>query len=131
MTSTSWSISEAQELIAAMEAKAKSFGYTITLGGSVLTKGKSENDLNLFLLPNGTMRALPIDMLMWLASKFGLGKTTGSTNAAQANRNRAARAVAMIPQYDPITGAVIPATKATTHQLEFDLKGRKIEVFVV
>lgn len=115
-----WVFKDAQELISAMRTKVNSYGYDIALGGSVVTNGASPNDLDLFFLPkndNGT--PLPVDLLMWLASKFGPGKTiipaaTAPNGAAPANR-----------QY------VGPPPAIFTHKMRFDLAGRKIDVFVI
>lgn len=117
-----WKLSEAQALIAAMQAKASKFGYTITLGGSVLTKGESNNDLDIFIVPNQWVGSqYPVDMLMWLASKFGAGRT-------------------VVPTYTPGQQAPPPPRQQAggkplvskyEHSMSFTLDGRKIEVHVL
>jgi hypothetical protein len=122
-----WLLSEAQELINAMTAKCNSYGYTVALTGSVLSKGKSDNDLDLFFLPTGDRKALPIDMLMWIASKFGPGK---SINTVAVNGRRAGQLAPLPPvQYDA-AGYPIQPKKTFTHEMEFNLQGRRIEVYV-
>ena len=117
-----WALKDAQDLIAAMRTKVNSFGYEITLGGSVIANGSSSNDLDLFFIPRSDVGTpLPVDLLMWLASKFGLGKTivpavapNGATQAAPPNRPY-----------------VSPSKETFSHKMRFDLAGRKIDVFVI
>lgn len=111
-----WVFKDAQDLVAAMRSKVNNLGYEITIGGSVLTKGESKNDLDLFLIPKQDGgNPLPVDLLMWIASKLGAGKTIVA--AAQADPN--AR-----------TGTQI-RPPVFAHKMRFDLGGRKIDVFVI
>lgn len=115
-----WKLADAQALIGAMQAKASKFGYTVTLGGSVLTKGESKNDLDLFLVPNQfTGSQYPVDMLMWLAAKFGAGKTVVPTANA-----------GIAPPPPRVAGGKRIESKYE-HQMSFTLDGRKIEVYVL
>lgn len=124
---TGWALKDAQELINAMAAKVAGFGYAVLLGGSVLTKGESKNDLDLFFIPSGEKSALPVDLLMWLASKFGPGKTIQTVPGQPRRPGQPAPPI----QYHPVTGMPVTPTSALKHKMEFDLQGRKIEVFVV
>lgn len=111
-----WTLKEAQTLLGAMRPKVNQFGYEITMGGSVLTNGQSKNDLDLYFVPlNDYIQRQPVDMLIWMGSKFGVGKTIVSRHT-----NIPAGA----------TGAQVAQT-AMTHKMRFDLSGRKIDVFVV
>jgi hypothetical protein len=116
-----WAFKDAQELVAAMRSKVNGFGYEVTVGGSVLTTGMSKNDLDLFFVPkDGTTTALPVDLLMWLASKLGAGKTIVPalpTGPAPPANNRA---------YVPP-----PPKDVFLHKMRFDLAGRKIDAFVI
>ena len=123
MANKAWVIKDAQELIAAMRTKVNSYGYEITLGGGVLVNGASPNDLDLFLLPKSDVGPrLPVDLLMWLASKLGPGKTI--IPAAQAANGAAPPPTANRPY-------VGPSPEIFTHKMRFDLAGRKIDVFLV
>lgn len=118
-----WVFKDAQDLIAAMRTKVNSFGYEITLGGTVLVSGRSSNDLDLFFLPKSDVGIrLPVDLLMWLASKFGAGKTIIAAQPQQG----APQAPATIN--GPFSG---PPKETFTHKMRFDLAGRKIDVFVI
>lgn len=115
-----WVFKDAQELVAAMRSKTHQYGYEIAMGGSVLTNGKSSKDLDLFFVPKGgDTQPLPIDLLMWVASKLGPGKT-------------------IVPAFTSHPNGLIegtpmkPAVKDVfLHKMRFDLAGRKIDVFVV
>lgn len=112
-----WTLKEAQELVSAMRAKVNQLGYEVTVGGGVLTKGTSANDLDLFFIPKDDhVEGEGIQLLIWLASKFGVGK---SIQAAVGRGN--------VGGYPPTQ-----ATKPNfIHKGRFDLAGRKIDIFVV
>ena len=116
-----WTIAEAQALVGAMASKADRFGYTPTIGGSVLTSGKSAKNLNLFFIPNGFswMQQTPVDLLMWLAAKFGTGKTLGDRQ--QTTNNGAV----------PRAAGPAGVTSKFVHRMEFNLDGRSIHVYVL
>lgn len=116
-----WSLKEAQELVGAMRAKVNQYGYEISVGGSVLTKGTSTNDLDLFFIPKDDhTEGEGIQLLIWLASKFGMGKSI------QAAHGPTVGGIA-------VGGRRIDITNKTNfiHKGRFDLAGRKIDVFVV
>lgn len=119
----SWAFDDAKELIAAMRSKVNGFGYEILVGGSVLTSGASKNDLDLFFVPTeqSGIAPVPIDLLMWLASKLGSGKTIVAA-AAPATVAVAQRGALPPPP---------PKPSVFVHKMRFDLAGRKIDAFVL
>lgn len=114
-----WAFKDAKDLVGAMRSKVNQFGYEITLGGGVLVNGSSKNDLDLFFVPKADGQAqLPVDLLMWLASKLGAGKTIMAAIPAAGH----------VPPGTTMPGVV---KSAFTHKMRFDLAGRKIDAFVV
>ena len=118
-----WALKDARDLIAAMRTKVNSYGYEITLGGGVIVNGSSSNDLDLFFIPSSdVVPPLPVDLLMWLVSKFGLGKTIIPAQNAAAGLPIPTAPQTHVPPASPSTFA---------YKMRFDLAGRKIDVFVV
>lgn len=117
-----WTFKEAQDLIVAMRPKINGYGYEVTIGGGVLNKGQSANDLDLFLLPKGDIVPQPTELLMWVISKFGLGKSIAPAYSAHPAAQAAAAQAAL---------AKINVKESFQHKIRFDLAGRKIDVFVV
>lgn len=120
-----WKFDEAKALVAAMRSKVNQYGYEVTIGGSVLIDGKSGNDLDLFFIPRQEgVSALPVDLLMWLATKFGPGKTIIPALQVAAQAQAARQGAPYTPPAAPINGLF--AFKG-----RFDLGGHKVDVFVV
>lgn len=46
-----WHLQEALQLIRNIQPNVRKFGYHICLGGSILNKGMSDNDLDLYFIP--------------------------------------------------------------------------------
>lgn len=73
-----WVLDEALTLIRSLQPETRRFNYHLCLGGSVLNKGKSDKDLDLFFLPmnNGQDPDLP-GLHDWLCSLWGDGEKLG------------------------------------------------------
>lgn len=115
-----WTIADAALLIGAIAAKSHKFGYTPTLGGSVICKGLSNKNINIFFVPNEVTRELPVDLLMWLAEKFGAGKTIVGGPA-----------IGGAPNGVVYRAGNQPVESKFKHRMTFTLDGRKIEVYVL
>lgn len=66
-----WKLEDGLRLVRALQEQTKDFGYHITLGGSVLNAGESENDLDLYFLPYTGMEANDTGLVEWLTSLWG------------------------------------------------------------
>lgn len=70
MTPT-WTLQQAVELIQELEPAVRELNYHITLGGSVLHKGSSDKDLDLFIVPLNGFPSTPIKILVLLMDYLG------------------------------------------------------------
>lgn len=69
-----WALKDAHILINSISEDAAKFGYHVALGGSVIVKGMSERDLDLYFLPlcNSKLpKAEPTKLVDWLAALWG------------------------------------------------------------
>jgi hypothetical protein len=69
-----WTLNDGLQLVRGLQATAKEFGYHLTLGGSVLNRGESTKDIDLYFLPyEGSQRppAQPDALIQWLTKMWG------------------------------------------------------------
>lgn len=65
-----WLLDEGLKLVRSIQGDLPKYGYHVTLGGSVLNRGKSDKDLDLFFLPMGD-RPMPDALVKWLETLWG------------------------------------------------------------
>jgi len=100
-----WTLVEARELITQLQLGSRSFNYHIALGGSVLNKGESDKDLDLYFLPmdNGNPHR-PKELIEWLSGMFG--------------------------PFTDLGGAEYEKSSNYKEKVEFRYEGKRIDVFI-
>lgn len=73
-----WDIDDALRLVRAIQEDTKKFGYHVCLGGSVLNKGLSHKNVDLYFLPmdNG-MKSEAKKVVSWLEEMWGKSEELG------------------------------------------------------
>lgn len=108
-----WNLAQALRLIRTAQPEIHELGYHITLGGSILNKGSSKDDLDLFILrKNNTDRVdsyVVIDQMSKILGRSGEIQT---------------RAMRDSPDYGP------DADFHFSEAYVFELDGKRIDVFV-
>lgn len=69
-----WTLSDALDVIRPLQFKALQYGYHLALGGGVLNKGESANDLDLIVMPLD-QRPCNREKFLAVAAKY-LGEST-------------------------------------------------------
>lgn len=64
-----WGLSEALDVIRPLQFKALQYGYHLALGGGVLNKGMSDNDLDIIVLPLD-QRPAQLDKFLAVAARY-------------------------------------------------------------
>lgn len=79
MSKTSWDLDDGLKLVRALQEESMKFGYHVALGGSVLHKGHSERDIDLFFFPASGETNAPAreDLSDWLEKLWGRGRQLG------------------------------------------------------
>ena len=73
-----WTLNEGLDLVRALQPKTREFGFHLTLGGSVLNKGESDKDIDLYFLPMDNGKPSNANSLIdWLAQLWGTGEPIG------------------------------------------------------
>jgi hypothetical protein len=70
-----WQIDEALDLVRLLQPLTRQFNYHLALGGSVLNRGRSDKDLDIYFLPldNGD-EVQPRELENWLGEVYGPAK---------------------------------------------------------
>lgn len=68
-----WTLLEALDLVRRIQTHLKPMQYHVLLGGGVLNNGKSEKDLDLYVVPFGGQKSTPMAILSALYEILGPG----------------------------------------------------------
>ena len=68
-----WKLEEALTLIRGLQPEVRKLGYRVCLGGEVLNKGESKNDLDLYFISrdNPRQKVYPDRLVRWLSKLWG------------------------------------------------------------
>lgn len=68
-----WKLEDGLKLIRALQLATRKYGYHLALGGSVLNKGESQKDLDLYFLPLANVKYVEDlkGMVKWLTELWG------------------------------------------------------------
>lgn len=131
-----WELEDGINLVRAVQAGSRMFGYHVTIGGSVINKGRSEKDVDLYFLPFEQTKDRarnPDGLLNWLISMWGPGDPLGASGM------EAAQAVQFEEYYDEETNmykmrqvGVAPSPSVFAHKVKFIREaGDRIDVFIL
>lgn len=67
-----WTLEQAVELLRMLEPVAISQGFHVALGGSVLIRGSSDKDLDIFIYPHKTADKIAFECLLSKLGDFGI-----------------------------------------------------------
>lgn len=79
-----WKLEDGLILVRSIQQPSRKYGYHVALGGSVLNKGESEKDLDLYFLPMGSdsgIKEEPGELVKWLSSLWGEPEPIGKDYA--------------------------------------------------
>ena len=101
-----WTLKDALDLIRGLQPESRKHGYHLCLGGSVLNKGESQKDLDLYFLSlGGNTQPRPTELINWLESIWGFSA--------------------------PIGGGLYPPEANYPYKSMFNYGGLRIDVFVI
>lgn len=106
---TTWTLTEALTLIRELQPIIRELDYHITLGGSVLNTGKSEKDLDLFIVPLNGYESQPQVIMKALWDNLGVS-----------------RALRDSPDYNTEDSGLFHYSEAVM----FNYCGKRIDVFI-
>ena len=75
-----WTLDDGVKLVRALQGRTREYGYHLTLGGSVVNKGESEKDVDLYFLPmnNSKIKEDPNGLVSWLEGLWGNSEPIGN-----------------------------------------------------
>lgn len=111
-----WQLNEALELIRALQPGTRKYGYHLCLGGSVLNKGMSKKDLDLYFLSlDNSAKPNPVGLRIWLKELWGEGEPLAGVRLNQDND----------PAYS------IDEHSPYEDKLKYNYGGLRIDVFIM
>jgi hypothetical protein len=82
-----WRIDDALMLVRKIQPKIRPFSYHVALGGGVLNKGESDEDLDLYFIPFSEQGPDPLALRTYLISVLGTEYNLGGPSVRPADVN--------------------------------------------